>query len=173
MASGAMIVTGVRELDRKLAGLEPKLQRKPIKKATRAAAKKVQGRSRALTPAETGAMAAAMSVRAVSRNIKVKTGVTKQHTTKDGHTYSFKVRRTVAKEFGAKVEVTRASLAKQAARRGRKIDMDNDAGFYPAFVELGRRRRQADAPMRRGMKSAESQALSEFRSALAAVLANP
>ena len=94
MANQAIIVTGVKELDRALRNLEPKMQKKAIKKATRVAAKKVLAKTRSLTPKETGAMAKAFGVRAITRKIKKKTGVIKQGVSKTGHRYKFAVKTT-------------------------------------------------------------------------------
>lgn len=176
MASQAIIITGDAELDAKMAKLEPKLQAKHIRKATRAGAKKVLARARSLTPQETGTMAAAMKVRAVSRTIKGATGKQKRVTTKAGRSVVVNVKKTVAKEFGARVVIDRKALAKQAGKRGKKLSEDSKRGepfFYPAAVELGTKKKTADSPMRRGMKAAESEALAEFRTELRKFAMNP
>lgn len=177
MAQAALLLTGVKELDKALRQLEPKMQKKAIKKATRVAAKKVLANTRSLTPKDTGAMSRSFSVRSVTRRTKKKTGVIKQGMNKKtGHKYSYAVRQIVGEEFGAKVEISRKSLAKQTENlvmRGRRkrIFMESDKYFYPAFVELGGGGDSGKKPMRTALKISQASVLSIFRSELKSILA--
>lgn len=148
------------------------MQKKVVKKATRAAAKKVLAKTRSLTPKDTGAMARAFGVRAVSRKIKKKTGVIKQGVSKKtGHSYRYEVKTVVGEDFGAKVEISRKSLAKQTENlvmRGkrRRIYMESDKYFYPAFIELGGGGDSGKKPMRTALKMTEAEALAIFKAEL-------
>lgn len=174
----SLTLTGDRQLDRALRNLEPKLQKKHIKKATRAAAKKVLAHTRSLTPKDSGAMAKSFSVRATRRKIKKKTGQIRASTSKDGTKYSFAVKAVVAVDFGAKVEISRKSLSKQTQNlvkggKRKRIYMENEEYFYPAFVELGGGGDSGKKPMRTALHMSEAEALGIFRSELRALVANP
>lgn len=160
----------MEDLDRALRNLEPKLQKKHIKKACRAAAKTVHAKIKTLTPVDSGAMRESFSVRTTSKKIKAETGHVKQGTnSKTGFTYKFAVKKVVAEEFGAKVEISRKSLAKQSTKLVKKgkrhvAYRDNDKYFYPAFVELGGRGEAGQKPMRTALKQAEAEAMGIFAS---------
>lgn len=169
----AIIVTGVAELDAALASLEPKLQKKGIRKATREAAKKVvmpvvKASIRA-GAYDTGAMHDAVKVRATSRSIKKKTDIVKQFTRRDGKAGSFNVKKIVGQEFGAKVEITRKELNKQLVKRDIAPLKDSDY-YYPAAVELGADGTEPKKPIRRVLKSAHAPTLAVFRDELRAAL---
>lgn len=166
-----ILVTGDKALDRALANLPVKLQKKHIRKALRNIGKTVMFYARLRTPKDLGAMAAAFQVRNTSRTIKSGTGKFREATAKNGHQYRFEVQRTVGTDMGVKVEITRKSLEKQVQKRG---DADKasriteeDKGFYPAFVELGGPGHgNGHRPMRSALKSSESYAVREFRQEL-------
>ena len=61
--SASIIMTGDKEVDRLLATLEPKLQKKAIRKGTREGAKVVLERARSLVPVDTGTLLDTMTVR--------------------------------------------------------------------------------------------------------------
>jgi HK97 gp10 family phage protein len=81
-AGGGVIVTGDKELDRLLAALTPKLQKKISKDATKKAAKDIvlpEAKSR--VPEDTGDLADSLVVRVVKRS---RTRIGHMVTTKDG-----------------------------------------------------------------------------------------
>lgn len=63
MAAKNIITTGFREVDNLLATLEPKLQKKAIRKGTRAGAKAVLQKTLELVPIDTGTLHDTMKVR--------------------------------------------------------------------------------------------------------------
>lgn len=171
-----IIVTGDKKLDVLLANLEPKMQRKAIKKATRESAKLFKNRLKPTVPKDSGAMADAIQVRATTKSIKKGTGVFKEGTAKNGFKYTFQVKKIIGKDFGAKIEITRKSLAKQLAKRGLHDKADKvmkGKYFYPAMIELGGRKRAADAPFRRTLRQQRMITMGVFRAYLAKFLANP
>lgn len=151
--------------------LPDKLQRKVVRKATRAIAKKVMVQAKSNTPQDTGAMAKAYQVRVFSKSEKAATGKTREAVAKNGYTYTFNVKRIIAKVYGAKVQISRQSLAKQTqdqVKRGKRkrILTGNEKYFYPAFVELGGGGDSGKKPMRTAMKQLEAQAMQVWRSEL-------
>lgn len=174
--SNGIIVTGDGLLDKKLAELPRKLQNKYIRKAVREVGKKVRGEIVSTAPRDTGAMAAAMQIRAVGKTIKKGTGIFKSAISKSGFEYNFEVQRAVGRDIGIKVEITRESLAKQLMKRGladkaRRV-LNNDMGFYPAFVELGTSRRGPQSSMRAAIRRAQSWAIRAFRVHLLAFISD-
>lgn len=156
--------------------MEPKMQNKAIRKATRESAKLFRDRLRPLVPRDTGAMADAIQVRAVTRSIKEGTGVFKEATAKNGFRYRFQVERVVGKDFGAKIEITRKSLAKQLTRRGKNEEAQKvltDKYFYPALIELGGRKKTAYAPFRKTLRAQRMITMGVFRAYLRQFLLNP
>lgn len=172
----ALIVTGSKELTRSLSRLPEKLQAKVIKKACRETAKKLvmpQLKESIRADAyDTGAMHDAVKVKATSRTIKVKTDKVKEFTKRDGTIGQFNVRKTVGKEFGAKVEITRKELNKQLIKRGLP-EIKGDDYFYPAAVELGTSEEAAQKPMRRVLPALQGPTMKEFERELAALIRNP
>lgn len=71
-------VTGINELDQKLAEMETKLRDKYIRKATRQAAKAVLAHAKRLVPENTGQLAASLKVRSASTGYKSKEGKRKR-----------------------------------------------------------------------------------------------
>ena len=63
----AITVTGVKALDRALANLEPKLQKKALRQASRKATKYVQKEVKRLSPKQTGVLQRAYRVRTVAK----------------------------------------------------------------------------------------------------------
>src|SRR5690606_16992953 len=96
----------------------------------------------------------AVKVRTTTRNIKANTGKVKEFTKRDGTIGQFNVKRVVAQEFGAKVEITRKELNKQLAKRG-KNEIEKDGYFYPAAVEMGTFYSVAQKPMKRVIPDAK------------------
>jgi len=68
-----LVVTGDKQLDRKLAQFEPKLQRKGVAKASRAGAKLVAARATARAPVDSGDLERSIRVRALRRS-RVRSG---------------------------------------------------------------------------------------------------
>ena len=68
MAKEGLIVTGDEQLDRTLAALEPKLQKRAIRKATRAASKQVLATARQRVPSDEGDLERSLKVRALKRS---------------------------------------------------------------------------------------------------------
>lgn len=66
-AGTAIIITGVKEIDDKLHKFEGKVQKKALRKATRAAAKFVRDDAKALAPHDTGQLEASIKVKAIKR----------------------------------------------------------------------------------------------------------
>jgi HK97 gp10 family phage protein len=66
MRSG-MVITGIRNIDRKLKRLEPRLGKKILRQALRAGLKIIQAEVKAQVPVKTGATRKAVQVRAVKR----------------------------------------------------------------------------------------------------------
>ncbi len=62
-----IILTGDKQVDRMLATLEPKLQKKAIRKGTREGAKIVLQRAKQLVPVDEGTLLRSMSVRTAKR----------------------------------------------------------------------------------------------------------
>lgn len=164
MAKQGIIVTGDKQLDRVLANLEPKMQKKHIKKATREVAKQVMARARQLTPVKTGALAASYQVRATTKNITVNTGRVSSK--------GFQIKSTVAQQFGAKVEVTRKTYAKQVQKRGGSYAVDAEY-FPPAHIELGTKTTKPHPSMRTALKSLSEKARGMFVVELRKLIANP
>ena len=164
MASKNIVITGDEELDRALARLEPKLQKKHIKKATRNIAKQVLARARMEVPRDTGTLAASFQVKATSRSVVKDTG---QRTSR-----GFRIKRKVGEEFGAKVEVNRKNYAKQAAKRGKKYDPDGD-WFPPAHIELGTDDQSPNPTMRTALNAARPFANLEFQKELRKLIMSP
>jgi len=69
------VITGVKELDAKLASLEPKLRKDTMRKATREAAKYVAADARRLAPHDTGKLEQSIKVRARPRSRSNKNSV--------------------------------------------------------------------------------------------------
>lgn len=173
MAKGnAIIVTGERDLDRAMRRLPGRMQAKHVRKATRAIAKKAKARAVALTPKDEGAMAAAYQVRATTKSIKESTGKVRTATAKSGFQYKFNVKQLVGKEYGAKVQITRKSLSKQASKRDVGELRSRDY-FYPAAVETGTKHKQAVAPLRRGLTATAPAARAEFSAELRKFVMSP
>lgn len=152
------------------------MQKKAIRKATRESAKMFRDRLRPLVPRDTGAMADAIQVRAITRSIKQGTGVFKEATAKNGFRYTFQVKRIIGQDFGAKIEITRKSLAKQLARRGKDKEAQkvlDGKYFYPALIELGGRKKTAFAPFRKALRSQRLITMGVFRAYLRQFLINP
>lgn len=61
----AVVVTGLKEIDRKLARLAPAVQRRVVRRSMRAGLKAVAAAVKAEAPVDTGTMKAAVKVRAV------------------------------------------------------------------------------------------------------------
>jgi len=62
-----MTITGAKELERKLLGMEPKLGRKVVRQALRKAAKPILARAKALVPVVSGALKKSLKIRALKR----------------------------------------------------------------------------------------------------------
>lgn len=120
--SGNVFMTGSTELDKALADLEPKVQRKYGKQALNEAIKIVEADYKERVPVDTGAMRDAI----MRRTPRGKRG---------------QMRRALT--------ITRASLAKQMAKQ-QDVDIDQLVfrGFYPAFIELGTSEKSPKRPMR-------------------------
>ena len=69
-AGTLLVITGAKKVDKQLALLDRKAQRATIQKGCRVAAKIVADRMRALAPVRTGALKAAIRVRAMKRSRK-------------------------------------------------------------------------------------------------------
>ena len=83
MAAKTIFVTGDKEVDRKLAALEPTVQRKVGRKALRQAVKAiVLPKAKADAPIDTGALESSLTVRAMPRSRKARIGYVVQ--TRDG-----------------------------------------------------------------------------------------
>lgn len=65
MPSKAIVITGIKELDRRLGRLEPKVQKNVVRKAMRRGLKVIADATRAESPFLTGATRAGVKVRAV------------------------------------------------------------------------------------------------------------
>lgn len=166
-------LTGMLPVGLKFATMPAKLQQKAIRKAVRETGKVVLRDARANTPVESGAMKRSLKVRSFSRSIKRGIGTIKQHTNKQtGHTYSYEVKRVVAKEFGAKVVVDRESLRKHVENEELLYRKGISSYFYPAAVELGRRGAPRYAPMRHAMRSSQSRANAIFATELAKAISS-
>ena len=112
-SKGAVEITGFFELDKKLAGMEKKLRRKYLAKATREVSKMTKALAQSYAPHDTGALEANIRVRSLKRSRKFKLFV--------GSTVRVGERMFVGDqfyggflEFGTKVRTT-----KSGANRGR------------------------------------------------------
>lgn len=129
--SGNVFMTGSAELDRALADLEPKVQRKYGRKALNEAIKIVAEDYKERVPVDTGAMRDAIE----------------RYTPKGSRG---QLRRAL--------RITRASLAREMAKyQDEDIDKVEFRGFYPAFVELGTSERGARRPLRNALYGNELQ----------------
>lgn len=141
-------ITGIAELDKKLAGMEKKLQDKYLRKATRVAAKAVLVHARRLVPEDSGALAASLKVRSAAMTTTTKGGKKKRSTKYRGLVGHgviagdglFKGDQFYAGflEFGTKQRKTKAALWKDprntggGANRGR-LDEQKFAFLRPAL----------------------------------------
>lgn len=82
MARPTVVMTGLRELDRNLARLSDKMQKKLVRSAVRKAAKPVLDRAKELVPTDTGDLRRSLKIRALKRSrrrstigVQVVTGV--------------------------------------------------------------------------------------------------
>ena len=110
--TGKSIVTGDKELDAMFRQLPITLQKKHMRKATRAAAKKVNQEFKDNVPTETGALRDSAKVKAVKRKRNV---------------------------TGHRVHIDREKLILERAARGGTIGFDKKRGepfFYPAVIEF-------------------------------------
>ena len=157
MAKQPVFITGDREIDRKLVGLEKKLHRQVLTKAAKAAGKVVKDEYKDRVPVRTGAMRDAVGVRV--RRYKHKEGTGKFRISKSGRSKGrrFEVKRVVAQDIGASVQIDRKRLAKEASkikRGNRSLPLDRKSGgmfFYPAIVELGRRKKAGRRPLTKSL----------------------
>lgn len=74
MPKQGIIVTGDKELDRAIAQFEINVQKKAIRKATRESTKIIKDDAKQLAPIDTGALTAAIKVRAIRRTRQNKIG---------------------------------------------------------------------------------------------------
>jgi len=70
MAGKLIVVTGIKQIDRKLKQLEPKIQKKVLRQSMRAGLKEVQAEMKAQVPVDTGLMKKNVKVRALKRSRK-------------------------------------------------------------------------------------------------------
>lgn len=147
------IVTGHKDIDRKLAAMEKKLHRKVLTKAAKQAGQFVKQDYQSRVPVRSGAMRDAVGVRV--RRYRHKAGTGKFRTSKKG--FRFEVKRVVAEDIGASVGITRKRLAAVASQKKRglkRLPIDRRAGgifFYPAQVELGSRKKQGRRPLTKSL----------------------
>lgn len=102
----AVIVTGVQQLDRKLASMPVSMQKKAVRTATRESAKKVLEDARRLAPKQTGRLRRSLTVRTARtgfRHRKLPRGTLGHEvTTKEGHLFKGKAFYGGILEFGTK-----------------------------------------------------------------------
>ncbi len=67
MPKVAFVATGIEAIDRKLMSLEPKLQKKVIRKAQRDGAKDVLVKAKSLAPVKSGALKKNLKIRSIKR----------------------------------------------------------------------------------------------------------
>ncbi|WP_417848372.1 HK97-gp10 family putative phage morphogenesis protein [Thalassoglobus sp.] len=73
--NNAVYLTGVKEIDKKLATLEQKLQKKVLRKAMRTGMKGIQSEIKARMPKDTGATAKGVKVRAAKKQKRGSIGI--------------------------------------------------------------------------------------------------
>jgi hypothetical protein len=155
-----IIVTGYRQIDRRLLNFPPKVQRKLVRKGMRKAAKKVQDKFKTEVAQagliDTGAYQQSTSVRAMKRS-RVRVGV---------RVFIDRARLVKVRQRRLKVVGKRALKALLKATDGADserqtaisaMDIENkqkaaeNTGFYPAVYEFGTAKRAADRPLRKGL----------------------
>lgn len=107
------LVTGIKDIDRRLRRLEPKVGRKVLRQAMRAALKPMVVTAKANAPRDSGELARSIKIRAPKKR---KVGVIR-----------LVVRAVPAKEKGLLVQHPKSG----------KWAMPNKAGFYGGFPEFG------------------------------------
>jgi HK97 gp10 family phage protein len=139
----AIITTGFPEVDNLLATLETKLQKKAIRKGTRAGAKVVLAKAQAGVPiGDSGLLSETMVVRAA----KVRAYDKKLRRWEIGHTVM---------HLGKK-----ASVLTPDNGSGRKRELDP---FYSVFVEYGTRKWEGDQYIRPALLESKNAVLSAVR----------
>ncbi len=134
----SIITTGFPEVDNLLATLEDKLQKKAIRKGTRAGAKVVLNRSKSLVPhGETGVLQSTLTVRVASRVVD------------ESGKFLRKLKR--GKEFGHMVT---------------HRDTGDDDPYYSHFVEFGTVSQDEQGYIRQALWNSSEQVLSSARHAL-------
>lgn len=134
-----IITTGFPEVDNLLATVEPKLQRKAIRKGTRAGAKVVLPKARSFVPHDTGLLESTLTVRVANRVVDEAGGGVR------------KLKR--GKEFGHQVTHRRTG--------------EGDP-YYSHFVEFGTVFREADSYLRRALYESRREVLAASRKAIIA-----
>jgi HK97 gp10 family phage protein len=162
MANAGVIVTGDKELDRRLAQFEARVQRKYIRQAVNNAVKVVETKARANVPVDTGAMQNAIVRRTPKRQ---KRGVISRGLWITRRTLARAIRGVAIgkarKQFkGVHGAAEQRALAVVAAKET-TVDIEQ-RGFYPSFVELGDKDSEGKRPLRNALYGSQAEVRKEF-----------
>jgi HK97 gp10 family phage protein len=136
-------VIGDKALQRKLKGLEDKMQKKIVRKALREGGKIVLREAKNRAPKDTGSLRASLKLRSLKRS---------------------------KKRIGVQIVTDEAALMKAKDRKaGRKVKRSTNADrllFYAAFVELGTRNMPARPFLRPALKSKKAEVIGRARAVM-------
>lgn len=138
-----VVVTGDKALDAKLKALEPKLQKKLVRKALRKGGKRVLDKFKQIVRAEayeTGAYEKSVGVKALKRS-RQKLGVT-LHVDRDKFFARYKA------QYGHEPHPAKG---------------ETEPFYVPAAIEFGTSTKEAVRPQRRALYENEQQILQDFR----------
>lgn len=153
MSDGTVYVTGVKQLDRRLAGLSAKLQKKYGRQALRNAAKIVKEDYQKRVPVDTGAMRDAIVVRAAGKTVDRKTG-------------KLRSRRG---QIGISLQITRDSLARSQKRVEQKVTREGHKASLKASlaaIDAGSEDRKTKTRLKKAARQANA---ASKKSALAGI----
>lgn len=169
MPAKTVIVTGDKELDAKLGGLSPKLQKKFTRQALRKSGKRVLTKFRAIVQTEafeTGALMDSASVRAMKRS-RTRLGVTIFIDRKK----LFRLRQARLNKVARKEAIANLKSQGVKAKDAKRLTSNvtapvrtDDANYYPAFMEFGTPTIAAKKPQRRALYENKAKTLADFRS---------
>jgi hypothetical protein len=174
MAKAGLILTGVAELDAKLAKLEAKLIKKLLPTAAKQAATITRDEYQRRVPVMTGAMRDAVVIRVRRYRHKEKEGTGRLVTLK-ATGKQVRQRRVTAEDIGASVIIDRNRWEKLLkSRTSRKeLGVDKKRGgpfFYPAVIEIGNKETLGERPLTKSLYERTQQIKAEFIKRLTALV---
>lgn len=165
-----VFLTGVAEVDRRLAKMEARAIKKLLPKAAKRAGETVKQDFKARVPVDTGALKRSITSRVFKNKIK-KADPTKTVIARGGYMKGKRiaVKRVVAEDVGAKVIIDRNRLTKEAGKRRSALPIDRERGgmfFYAAVVELGNRFKTGNRTLTKALYDNEKKLRIAFRQAM-------